>query len=493
VNRDDLVDVPEYALGEEKIAFGLTAPQLAILVGAGLAAAALNLLPLWAPAKLLLIVLLAGPPALASLLPIGGEPAYRWLLRALRYWRSPRTLRPTIVRLEREGANKRPVSGDVEDGLAAAAEGEGTVREVTTSEAVSAGTVDLAADNAHAATDAPVAPSSTGEPPAAEERGDMEGKVVRLRPKLPDRTELDSEAATPGEPRSPIPPVPYVFPLPRLVCVLSFAGGVGKTTLAVELGTYLAAHARYRRADDQAHPVEVLLIDAARLAPAIGLRLGLAPRAIAESWRWVDRRQAAAVVGTIRRLGDHLSLLPLPPDPSYVGPEPGGVHEAAFHSDEADVIVDAARQVGSVVAIADLGTPTFEDGHIHLLELADLVIAVVRPSVESLPDVYRLSQWLRRAGIGRKLAFVANLCEDDTDVRNASREVDAPLLGAIAPSTTLARAGEQGRPGWPSDPALAASLEPVAGTVWPLTSAAPRVGLARLAIDRLGDLLRRPG
>jgi len=66
VTRDDLVEVPENALIEERIAFGLTAPQLGILAVAGLAAAALNLLPLWAVAKVLVILLVAGSPRIDS-------------------------------------------------------------------------------------------------------------------------------------------------------------------------------------------------------------------------------------------------------------------------------------------------------------------------------------------------------------------------------------------------------------------------------------------
>ena len=120
--------------------------------------------------------------------------------------------------------------------------------------------------------------------------------MVRLHPEQPDATGVDSDLASLGEVQQPpSPPLPYVFPIPRLVCLLSFAGGVGKTSLAVELATYLAAKARYRDADERAHAVEVLLIDASRLAPAVGLRLGLSPRTLSEAWRWVDRHEASAV------------------------------------------------------------------------------------------------------------------------------------------------------------------------------------------------------
>jgi len=474
MSRDDLVEVPEYALGEERIAFGLTAPQLAILVAAGLVAAALNLLPLGAPAKLALIVLIAGPAALAAVLHVRGEPAYRWLLRAVSYWRGPKVWHPVVIG---SASDKPPVSGDVLD------ESRGTVQlrpvqAVTASEVVEGEDVAFGVDNERPST-VPAAPSPPEAPPAVEERGDMDGKVIRLHPREPDLSEADSDEASRGEERSPSPPLPYVFPLPRLVCLLSFAGGVGKSTLAVELATYLAARARYRDADGAAHGFEVLLVDAARVTPALGLRLGLAARALSESWRWIDRRDPAAVASTIRPVRDHLSLLSLAPDPTYLAAEPGWPPEAEFSPDTAVGLLDAARQRGSVLAIADLGT-RFE--------------SVVRPTVESLPDLYRLSEWLRRAGAGRKLAFAVNQCADDAEVASIAREVGAPLLAALPTSPAVAQAGERGEAGWPRDPVFAAGLDRLAGALWPLGVAdVERRGLARLALERLGQVLRRSG
>jgi Mrp family chromosome partitioning ATPase len=491
MSRDDLVDVPEYALGEERIAFGLTAPQLAVLVGAGLLAAFLNLLPLWAPAKLGLIALIVGPAAFGAVLQIRGEPAYRWLLRAVRYWRSPKVWRPVVV--DDAESSKPAVSGAVEDGPMPSTSG-GPVRAVNAFGPPEEGAVEPGPDNGDAAASELAAPSPPANHPAPEERGDMDGKVVRLHPERPDLTEGDSDLAPHGEEQQPpSPPLPYVFPIPRLVCLLSFAGGVGKTSLAVELATYLATNARYRVADGTAHGVEVLLIDAARLAPAAGLRLGLSARALSEAWRWVDRRDADAVAGTIREVRDHLSLLTLAPDPTFLGAEPGGPPEAEFTASHANAIVDAARRAGSVLAIADLGT-RFEPGHVRLIEQAELVVGVSRPTVESLPDLYRLSEWLRRVGVGRKVGFVANQCADDAEVASIAREVGAPLLGTIPTSAALARAGERGEAGWPHDPVLATGIARLAGALWPLgVSTATRRSLARLALDRLGGVLRRSG
>ena len=66
----------------------------------------------------------------------------------------------------------------------------------------------------------------------------------------------------------------------RVIAVLSFAGGVGKTTLAVEIATLVAARARIRSMEGTEQAVRVLVLDAARTASAVGLRLGLDPAAL---------------------------------------------------------------------------------------------------------------------------------------------------------------------------------------------------------------------
>ena len=66
VNERGLVEVPENAVRDEPIAFGLTAIQLGICAMAVLVAAILNVLPIWEPIRLVLVLLGAGPIALAA-------------------------------------------------------------------------------------------------------------------------------------------------------------------------------------------------------------------------------------------------------------------------------------------------------------------------------------------------------------------------------------------------------------------------------------------
>lgn len=69
-------------------------------------AAVLNLLPIWEPIRLVLIVVGAGPIALAAALPIRGEPAYRWVVRAVRYMRGKRVWSAVLL-----DADKPQLSG----------------------------------------------------------------------------------------------------------------------------------------------------------------------------------------------------------------------------------------------------------------------------------------------------------------------------------------------------------------------------------------------
>ncbi|MEX0630049.1 MAG: hypothetical protein WEE67_09880 [Chloroflexota bacterium] len=449
MSRQGLVEVPENALVEERIAFGLAAPQLAILTGALLFGAALNLMPLWAPAKVLLILLLAGPVAVAAVLPIRGEPAYRWLLRALRYWRSPKVWRPTLVpavtaNSPAEADDKRSVSDDV----------------VHSGEVLEHGAA------RRAGKDPPSGLTATRA--STVEEGAMDGSSPRLRLIRPSQTEGSAEVPAPQEAPERPPSIPYVLPGPRLACFLSFAGGVGKTTLTVETATLIATHARYRGADGEAHRLRVLVVDAARLSSSVGLRLGIDPDALSQARMHRDWSSAESVEQTIVASSQRLDLISLPPHPILVGrarADDGAPLQ--FGPPAAEALLTTAHRAGYQLVVVDLGN-MLEEGHQHLLDRADVVIGVVRPTLESIPDVLRLGEHLRDAGWGRKLLLVANQCTDDTELRTFARDADVPLIGVIPPAPAFITAADRHQPAWAADLRLRDALLPVARAVWPL-------------------------
>ena len=183
-----------------------------------------------------------------------------------------------------------------------------------------------------------------------------------------------------------------------------------------------------------------------------------------------------------------------PADPAASGfePQPGDDRDP-FRADRADDLVEGAREAGYQLLVVDLGSH-LGDGHRHLLDRADLVLGVVRPTLESLPDVHRLATLLRGLGAGRKLRLVANLADDDAAVRAHAREAGLPLAGSVPPDAAFTAACERGEPGWRVQPALDPALRGVAAAVWPLLGDAAgaeagglRASARRLAARRRGS------
>lgn len=465
MNERGLVEVPENAVRDEPIAFGLTGIQLGICGVAVLVGAALNLLPIWEPLRIVLIALVAGPIAVSAALPIRGEPAYRWLVRAARYLRGRKTWRAELVQQEvvTPSTGKRPVSGHGQTAGTMGTHGEG-------------GPAWQGGDNSgtqpqRASSPGGKASADEASVPAAGEQVVM-GAGQLLRPHLlrPEDDGSDEPPAGPplGRPE-PRTPVPHLLPGLRIAAFVSFAGGVGKTTLAVEAATLIAAHARYRTLDGDELPLRVLLLDASRVtAGAAAIRLGLDGEAISKASnpaRWYQPRSVEDLaVGTPS--GIDIALAPAHPTTLAPDPQPEPERDL-FRTDRVDDFLEGAREAGYQLLVVDLGSH-LEDGHRHLIDRSDLVLGVVRPTLESLPDVHRLVNVLRGLGSGRKLSLVANLADDDHPVRQHAHEYGVPVAASVPPSSTFTTASERGGPAWSLDPALQPALRAVATTVWPL-------------------------
>ncbi len=472
MNERGLVEVPENAVRDEPIAFGLTGIQLGICGAAVLVGAALNLLPLWEPIRIGLIVLGAGPIALAAALPVQGEPAYRWLLRAIRYLRSRKTWRAELVGQEvvTASTDKPAISGHGQ-----------TLESPSTGN--KGGRAWQSKDNTATAPQRDSSPSGETSPDEAPRRLPRReqvsmGETPLLRPH-PLRAEEDDgsdqplAAATRGRPERS--PVPHLLPGLRIACFTSFAGGVGKTTLAVEVATLVAALARYRTLEGEELPLRVILLDASRITSgAAGIRLGLDGAALSRASNPVRWRHPRVVEDLVVRSRSGVDIAIAPAHPMTLGselqPEP---ERELFRANHVDDFCGGAQEEGYQLLVVDLGSH-LEDGHRHLVDRADLVLGVIRPTLESLPDVYRLANVTRGMGAGRKLTLVANLADDDTAVRAHAHDYDLPIAGAVPINPTFVAACERGEPAWSLDPAIEAAVRGVAATVWPLlTDGAP--------------------
>ena len=442
----DQVEVPENAIRDDPIAFGLTAPQLGLAGAAAAVAFVLNLLPIWLPLRLGLAILTAAPIFGVAVISIRGEPGYRWLLRFVRFARSERRwFVPSAATADSTTAKSDPSDApDLPERLAP----------LNTDQAAALSVPEDAPD-----TDPAALPG---------EGSTMSDKPVRLRLVAGETDDPPGSDERPPEPSLPDgPSLPHLLRGLRLVCFLSFAGGVGKTTLAVETASLVGSIGRYVAGDGSEASVRVLLLDAARFAPAAAIRLGVPPASLASAWAPDAWREAAAarrfVVGT--RYG--VDVLTLPPHPRMSGFDP--VFESRdneFAPLGAQTLLDAAHASEVALVVADLGS-AIDEGHRYLIEQADLVLGVVRPTTESLADAYRLAAMVRGLHMGRKLALVANQADDDREAGQIARDAGLDLLAVIPRDPAFDRAAESGEPAWRQKPELRAALLPLARIVWP--------------------------
>lgn len=428
MNERGLVEVPENAVRDEPIAFGLTGIQLGICGAGVLVAAIVNLLPLWEPIRLVLSVLGAGPVFVMAALPIRGEPAYRWVVRYLRFRRGLRCWRATL-----EGPYNSQIS--VGSDTVKSSPGESPMDEqMPPGEGLTVATADPGA--------------SPPMPP---------GSLDRPRLRVVPRVDRDARSEDVGP-----APLPHLLGRLHVVCFMSFAGGVGKTTLAIEAASLVGSRAGYRTLDGDTRPLRVLVLDVARRNPSAALRLGLDPDAVSRLLTRYDWPDALNFEKRAVETRFGVALLTVPQLPMQgLGPElPFGPIEAAN-------ILDAAEEADFQLVVVDLGSE-LEEGHRHLIGQAAAVIGVVTPRVEALPDVLRITSYVRALGAGRKLAFVANRATDLGSLATLADEEQVPIVGTIPTIEAFDVAGDRGVPAWTDDPEVEELLEPVATGVWPL-------------------------
>lgn len=457
MNERGLVEVPENAIRDEPIAFGLTGVQLAICGAGVLVAAVVNLLPVWEIFRVVLVLLLAGPVFVAGALPVRGEPAYRWLIRAIRYLRGRRVWAAALT----VAANPQLIDEE-ENAPADADRAPGDRQDVQLPDSASVAEDGIEQGRRSVA-------SGAREPP-------VEHEPVRLRIVQPDIDDANASSATGLEDASPRPPVvPHVLPGLRVACLLSFVGGTGRTTLAVEIASLVARWARYRTMDGEERPVRVLLVDANRLASAVGLRLGLSADALSSAWLprfWLEPGSVAELA-VESRAGP--SVLTLPPHHQLTVSElrPPTEPPPEFSALAAKAIVRGAEEAGFQLVVADLAS-TLEEGHRELIDQADVVVGVVRPTAESVAEPFRLAEVVRHMDAGRKLALVASMAEDEEPVRRWAAEAGLPFAGRVGRHAAFDAAALRGEPAWPTDPAVEAEVTEVARIAWPLLGSAPQ-------------------
>jgi Mrp family chromosome partitioning ATPase len=303
-------------------------------------------------------------------------------------------------------------------------------------------------------------------PQAAEER--EAPPEIPAAPLAPPRLHVvGSDEAIEREPEPPTP-VPHLLDRLHVVCFMSFTGGTGKTTLAVEAASLVGSRARYQTMAGEERPVRVLLLDASRANPAAHLRLGLDSETVSKLLSRYDWPDAMTFERRAVETEFGVSLLSLPQLPLQgLGPA------LPFESKDATAILEAAEQAGFQLVVVDLGTQ-LEDGHRHLIGQADVVLGVVTPRVEALPDVLRITTYVRALGAGRKLGLVANAASDEGQLVALADGEQVPIVVTIPQLDVFDAAGDRGVPAWTDDPEVEQLLRPLATAAWALFPGVPR-------------------
>jgi MinD-like ATPase involved in chromosome partitioning or flagellar assembly len=219
----------------------------------------------------------------------------------------------------------------------------------------------------------------------------------------------------------------------RRVVFFSLKGGVGRTTLSVELACWLAAYGeRWPIGERIATPLRVGLVDLDARSPSVAARLGI-PQPVGVP-RHAERRDPAGALGVrvIHRSGVQV-ITPVAHDPQFLG---DGAHAhnllADLDEDRFDVVViDVAAELVGAAAIA--------------LQQADDILIVITPTVTGLHDAYRTTRTLRRAGFREHLACVVNRARADVDVSETVSDLGLTVVAQVPEDQGLVDAASSQR------------------------------------------------
>jgi pilus assembly protein CpaE len=210
-----------------------------------------------------------------------------------------------------------------------------------------------------------------------------------------------------GAPRVSVPAVADHRSAPgRMVVVFSTKGGVGKSTLAINLAVTLA-----RRTPDR-----VALVDADVNFGDVAVMLGIPPQhTVADAVASVQLGDVELLRSLMTRHESGCLVLPAPTEPLLDAPIPG------------NELVEVCSSLQSICGYVVVDTPTqFDDSVLALVEAADDVLLVGSMDIPSVKNLKIGMRALDLAGIaGPKMRLVLNRA--NTQVKLDVREIEQVL------------------------------------------------------------------
>jgi pilus assembly protein CpaE len=200
----------------------------------------------------------------------------------------------------------------------------------------------------------------------------------------------------------------------KLIVVMGSKGGVGATTVAVNLGVDLCAVARKR----------TVLLDLARPLGNAHLFLDVKPRfGIRDAFENLDRLDTHLLGGLLTRHESKLELLA------------GAFHPEAWHNIHVTPVLRVVNvaQADFDLVVLDMGAQ-FSPEWNRVLQSARTILVVVEANVPSLWNLERRVQALTAFGIGpERIRVILNRSHrgDEETVKSIEKEISLPVFACL--------------------------------------------------------------
>jgi pilus assembly protein CpaE len=212
----------------------------------------------------------------------------------------------------------------------------------------------------------------------------------------------------------------------QLIAVFNPKGGVGKTTIALNLAAVLAARGQ-----------RVLMIDADTVTGHVDISLGMegVPNVV-DAWR--DELEGGPSIPFLELASAHpsgLRVLPLTSSP---------IHTELLQPERvAQSIVQARRGVDFV--IADLH-PSYSPLNRALFDKADRIMIPLTPDLPAIRATVKLRDVADELGMRDRLSLIVNRANTGVAVEDVEKAVGIPAYGQVrSAGLTLVRAVNEGR------------------------------------------------
>jgi pilus assembly protein CpaE len=212
----------------------------------------------------------------------------------------------------------------------------------------------------------------------------------------------------------------------QLVAVFNPKGGVGKTTIALNLAAVLNARGQ-----------RVLMIDADTVTGHVDTSLGMeGVPTVVDAWR--DELEGGPAIPFLDLASGHpsgLRVLPLTSSP---------IHTELLDPERvAQAIVLARRSVDFV--IADLH-PSYSPLNRALFDKADRIMIPLTPDLPAIRATVKLRDVAEELGMRDRLSLIVNRANTGVSVEDVERAVGIPAFGQVrSAGLTLVKAVNEGR------------------------------------------------